>query len=697
MPVFVINGDTGFKLQEIARRDGLDLFKDERIQLIDAVHVARNAQTERLWGDWPPCLEGNKNNLRAEIDRILTAARRQPDQNHVVLFVLDEFVPDRAPLVNREILEDIARKAYARDRKGLGIETGVSHPNVWVVMFVRPTGDPEEAAERAKHDKAKETGHGLVNNVFVSTFRGGEAERSNSDFVTIRILSELLLHPEEGKRILQTGLQNAYEVTCVLGPAALPAGGASLYLARALKGTLDRLESREGSSAGSTAIGQPAQRLRTLVLELVAMAKDRIGTPSTIDTTTADQQTVEMAAGDGPATASADTRTPMAPETLKTISETFVRGIRWRPPDGFQLLRRDLREYIERERNEFDERRKTWSRERPQWLTSFAGINVDISRTIEDLSKAAIGFRGNDVATLEDLVADVQREREALRADARRCHVLGDTAERDERDTQQHVAALDAALGAFEFELDQLPQRRTILFFFLLSLLAAILPFAALLLFASDAYRPLHSLLAATLATAVIIAVTAALSRRRNKLRQAAATLRGALDTWRRSALRAFNNALRYQVLTLGVGWLGSITEKLEKIERSLEERGNALDDCREMLGSTASKVHGVSIHENRQESSLITDSVQRLTNVDWTQWVVGFLAESRSTEHAAEATVILSDDGEERRLLVPGLSESVAIRIMTPGEWSRLQGTLPHGVVPESASGALSTSNARI
>src|SRR5690242_1228592 len=91
MPVFVINADPSFDLPGIARREGLDLFRDERVKLIDALRKPANPQIERLWNEWPTCLEENKNNLRAEIDDIVDSAAAQPSVSHVILLVVDRF------------------------------------------------------------------------------------------------------------------------------------------------------------------------------------------------------------------------------------------------------------------------------------------------------------------------------------------------------------------------------------------------------------------------------------------------------------------------------------------------------------------------------------------------------------------------------------------------------------------------------
>src|SRR5580704_3470784 len=130
MPVFVINADPTFDMPGIARREGLDLFKDERLQLIDALrHQPHNPQVERLWDDWPPLLEGNRNNLRAEIERILATAAARRDEDYVILFVLSEFAPaNPSQHVSRDLLINIKQMILGRDRNDQGIETASSTP-----------------------------------------------------------------------------------------------------------------------------------------------------------------------------------------------------------------------------------------------------------------------------------------------------------------------------------------------------------------------------------------------------------------------------------------------------------------------------------------------------------------------------------------------------------------------------------------
>jgi hypothetical protein len=139
MPVFLINAKPRFDISSIGRKEGLDLFKDERLQLIQALGNAGNQQIERLWGNWPACLEGNRNNLRAEVERIVAAALARPDEHHVLLFILNQFAPnDPTQHVTREFLEDIRRMVRVQDRNNVSLDTATPAPNVWSIVFLRP-------------------------------------------------------------------------------------------------------------------------------------------------------------------------------------------------------------------------------------------------------------------------------------------------------------------------------------------------------------------------------------------------------------------------------------------------------------------------------------------------------------------------------------------------------------------------------
>jgi hypothetical protein len=658
MPVFVINGDKNFDLSGIARREGLDLFKSDRVCLIDAVHSPQDSQTERLWDDWPACLEDNKNNLRAELDRIVEGAKTDGTVNHVILFVVDRFAPSEVHPISRDILQDVYRKITARDARGFGTETGESK-NVWIVVFVRPVQNPEAAAQQAESEKEK---CDEVNNVFVSAFNGNPSDRPASDFAALRVLSELLLDQHESRRFLQPIQQNAYPVAYLFGPNIPPRAGASRLLQRGLLGTLDRLLAFDAPAEGSKDISEPAKLLEKRVEELVAKAKEDIGTPSQVDTATADQNTsqaLEIRSGFSDRDAA---NLGTIERAIDGILARFVSGLKWQRRNHFDDVRRDLREQIGSERKEFEEQKRTWARGRPRvHLTDFAAINVQVIKTIEDdLSRVAIGSRGNDIATLDGLITAVGKERNILIADANTCYASTNLPE-GQRSPEEYKAAVDDALRAFEFELDQVPQFRSVMFYFWVSLLAALGPYI-LLLVASSLHRLLYLSIGALLAILVLTAAILAISRRQKKLRQAAAALRDKLASWRLNSIRFFNNALRYQVLTLGVGWLGAAIEKLDQIKRSIAARNDALEDCKQMLNTPVRPED-----DDAAIQKLITEGVQQLSDERWDKWIVEFLTKLRPRDSKADATIDLVSDGDGLQLSVPGLVKPLTVRIQIP------------------------------
>jgi hypothetical protein len=650
MPVFVINADPTFDMPGIARREGLDLFKDQRLQLIDALrHQPHNPQVERLWDDWPPLLEGNRNNLRAEIERILAAAAVQRDQDYVILFVLSEFAPANASQhVSRELLIHIRQMIQGRDRNDQGLETASSTPNIWVLVFLRPPQDPELMAQRA----IAENRDLLVNNIFVSVFdgHGRDSDRPASDFLTIRILAELLLNNKENRRFLQV-VQNAYTVTCIIGPSRLPSGGASHLLSRALNGTLNELEEHNAPAAGSTAISMPAVELKRLVAQLVARAKEGVDVGPTADTGTADLMTAKLL----------DVRQRPAAEQGKWAAMlSDVVAVGRRPLDGFAGLRMRLDAEIEREHSEHDRQRETWTRLRTDKLKSFSGFNVDIGKAINAISKAAVGSRGNDIKVIEELMTDVGEERKRLKTIAQGCRASMSAAD-DETGFQQ----VHAARRAFDFELDQVPQWRSILYYATLSSAAAALPFLVLIWSGTPHWLP-YLILASLLTPIVLVACVYALVRRHRKMTQAASDLREQLEKWRKRSADGFNQALLYQTSTLAIGWLTSIVENLQQIKRSIELRSEALQDCRDMLGTNTTLTTRMPESDDRTEA-LITANVARLRTFNWDKWIMEFLGTVRVTDVKANAEVVLADDGQTLTLAVPGLEEPVRATIRTP------------------------------
>jgi hypothetical protein len=647
MPVFVINADPTFDITSIARREGLDLFNDQRVQLIEALgDTPRNSQIERLWGDWPPRLEGNRNNLHAEIERIIAAASTKRDQNHVIMFVLNEFAPGNpAQHVRGDLLMEIKQTIEGRDRQGHGIETAAPAQNVWVVVFLRSAQDAEEMARRA-HAENRDN---LVNNIFASVFNGKETDRVAADFLALRILTEMLLDDAESRRFLQVGIQNVYPVTCVIVPMKASGGGASALLQRALSETLDKLEARDVPAAGSVAISAPATRLSKLVDQLVERAREGVDVQPTVDAASADLGQVKKLDASLGSPAHENTA---AAARLDSILSPYVTGVRWRPRNGFAGVRTQLAAEISREENHHSHETEGWAQHRAEKLKSFSSINFEIGKTINDISKAAVGSRGNDIRVLEELVAEVRRERNELKLVAQNCRTSTNPADDRAGIAIQRMARVHAAQHAFEFELDQTADPRSISCYLLASLLPATLPFVTLAF--SDVSRvPVYLTLALALPLLVILGCAMAIARRRRKLKQAASDLRDEFATWREALTRSFNHALRYQTATLAIGWLTSISERLEQIKHSIELRSKALQDCREMLGTNIS----VDSQSHRMVADLITTSVDRLRTFEWDKWIVEFLGGARAIGMSAEIRVFLANDGETRTVRVPGLA----------------------------------------
>jgi hypothetical protein len=344
---------------------------------------------------------------------------------------------------------------------------------------------------------------------------------------------------------------------------------------------------------------------------------------------------------------------------VDAILTQTTKDIRWRPADRFQALRNELHATIDREAKEIHRTRTHWTRVRPQQLKAFGGINVDIMAAIEEISAAAVGARGNDVAVLEERIAAVRQEAETLKKtaqDSRRSMVAANF------DSQDEIidADVEAKLRNFEFELEQVPQLRSVGFFFATILLAALLPylwhFAGL-----PRIHGLHVGLSIFLPLVVTAVTIFALLRRRAKLSRAANDLRKAIQDWRNGALAGFNAAMRYQIYTLGIGWLDSIADRLEKIRHSIWTRDQALEACREDLGPDATTAPDVHL------TPIVDEAVRQLTGVNWDKWIIEFLRHPRRDSIKADALVHYGDDLEERRIPVRGLPEGVIVLFKTP------------------------------
>jgi hypothetical protein len=517
-----------------------------------------------------------------------------------------------------------------QDRNNVSLDTATPAQNVWSIVFLRPSRDPEHAARQA-HDANTD----LVNNIFVSVFTGNESDRVATDFWVIRILAELLLHGEDGRRFLQTGLQNAYPTTCVVTPSRPPAEGASAVLRRALSETLVQLEERGVRAAGSPAISSPAEHLRELVRGLVQKAR-----------------------------ASAEVKPPAEKpdeELEATLNGLSTSGY-LRPADGSAEIRRRLNKQITRERGRYADQGEVWERHRASSLESFSGVNKQIGDIISDISGAAVSSRGNDISVLARLIEEVNNARESLKTIAQSCRMAMTSAGGDGPMASQPWTRVEQAERTVEFELEQVTRWQSVLYFFTVSLLAILVPLCALIATRTH-YWPAYFIILLLLAAMWIVSVWTAVKRRRDKMRQAAIDLGEQFETWRQSTIERFNHALLYQAVTLAVGWLTSIAEKLEQIGRSIVSRTTALQSCREMID-------GAELLQPRnleKVSQLVDRNADRLRTFTWDKWIVEFLTERKAANITGEARINYANDGVTQSIPVPGLDGTIKIVIKTP------------------------------
>jgi hypothetical protein len=663
VPVLVINADPNFDLPAIARQDGLDLFRNERLKLVDVRRVSVELQTERLWGDWPARLEDNRSNLRAEIDRFVATARQEIRKEHIFLFVLDSFDPDEnnTKVVNREIFDYINSKAFAKDPRSQDAdETRRSHQNVWTVVFLRPTHNAQEAAVRA----AQANSAALVNNIFVSNFNGSPTEGPAADFLTIRVLAEILLHETENKRFLQVGTQNAYPATLVSGPDDPPNESVSRNLRWALRQTLTELEKLNAPTAGSEAISNQAEELRKLVENLVDQIKTSVTPPPTIDVNRPDrvvadiQRSADTAHQGGGAPSRYETAVD---EIVARFTRRHMTKIHWRPDDDFSQLRKDLREHIAGEHHDMQRMHDQWDSVRPEQLKTFGGVNVEITKAIASLSQAAVGSRGNDVKILEDLIAMVRRRAEGLKSNAQAARDAMTNVSLAAEPGSGAMTEIELRLNAFEDELKQAPQWRAIGFVLALSFAAAILAYLPQLLRTGVLY-PLHVALLVGIFVLILVLTAVALIRRKGKLRQMTVNLRTALEKWRSVKANLLNKAMIYQINTLAVGWLDAAAGRLDRIKTSIRDRDHALRACRHDLG--ANEYTDKSVEDG---NSIVTNAVQELRTASWDRWIIEFLAIPRFRDSSQQAEIKLLDDGYSTTVAVPGLLQRIIVTFKTP------------------------------
>jgi hypothetical protein len=642
VPVLVINADPDFDLPAVVRRDGLDLFESDRLILVDARDDDPDLQRERLWADWPVRLENNRSNLLAEIVRFLATAKRDDKTQHIILFILDEFEPDdTGKLISKEFLEEINERIDAQDKRNNRASlTRKGQSNVWMVAYVRAIYAAEDVAERAWRANVS----GYVNTIFVSAFDGMTADRATSDFLTIRVLAETLLKESDNRRFLQRNMQNSYPATCVIGPDTLPSDSASHFIRAALQRTLTTLEQRGASGAGSQVISQQAEGLKKLAEDLVEQARHTAKDAPTVDPINPDLEIGRILSF--------------------VTSRSRLRPV-WRNPDNFKKLRDDIRIHIGNEQHNINHMRSEWAQHRRGHLKDFAGINVRINETIDELSRAAVSSRGNDVRILEDLIKSVHETVDDLKSTA--LELRGSMA----ASTVQPAGASNVAnekiegmLRALEFEFDHVPQRRAIGLVLAVSLTAALAP---LLLQFATALRnhDLHVLLAILFPVLVFLVTSFALVRRQAKLKQAAVHLREAMDEWRADAFKAFDEAMRYQTCTLAIGWLDSMVERLQRIKESIRKRGEALEACLRDLGD---EILLTSSGTGRDLNSTIAEGVRQLQTDSWDTWISTFLRMMAKEKYGAKpAEVELRDDEETIAVSVSGFVEIVRIGLKTP------------------------------
>lgn len=665
MPVLVINADPDFDLPAVARRDGLDLFESKRLVLVDARDDDQDLQRERLWADWPVRLENNRGNLRAEIVRFLAAAKKTDKTEHIILFILDEFEPDDAgKLISKEFLEEINDRIYGQDKRSNRASlTSRGHANVWMVAYVRTNHAAEDVAERAWRANAP----GYVNTIFVSAFDGMTADRATSDFLTIRVLAEALLKEGDNRRFLQLSTQNAYPATCVIGPDTLPSDSASHFIRAALRQTLTTLEEQGASGAGSKEISQQAEGLKKLAEDLVGQAKHTAKDAPTVDPVKPDMEI-------GRILSFFTTRSAFRPV--------------WRTADNFKKLRDDIRVHIGNEQSNIDHMRSEWALHRRDHLKDFAGINVRINETIDELSRAAVSSRGNDVTILENLIKSVNETVDDLKSSA--LELRGSMA----ASTVQPAGIsnvsnerIDKELRALEFEFDHVPQRRAIGLVLAICLTAALAPFLLQFVTSLRSHN-LHVVLAILFPALVFLVAAYALFRRQAKLKQAAVHLREAMEEWRADAFKAFDEAMRYQTSTLAIGWLDSMADRLQRIKESIRKRGQALDACRKDLEDEVLLTSSGTGHDL---DSMVAEGVRQLQSDSWDTWIMTFLRMMAKENYGASAAkVSFGDDGETIPIPVAGFVEVIEIGLKTPPVVRQLDATArPPQAVDEAAGEA--------
>ena len=192
--------------------------------------------------------------------------------------------------------------------------------------------------------------------------------------------------------------------------------------------------------------------------------------------------------------------------------------------------------------------------------------------------------------------------------------------------------------------------------------MAIVIPLCALILTRTHYWLPYFVILL-LLVVMCSLAVWAAVKRRRDKMREAASELREQFEAWRQSTIKRFNHALLYQAVTLAVGWLTSITEKLEQIGRSIVSRTRALQSCREMIDG-AELLQPRNLAKARQ---LADSNFDRLRTFAWDKWIVEFLADRGAANITGEARIHYANDGETQSIAVPGLDGTKTIMIRTP------------------------------
>jgi len=131
------------------------------------------------------------------------------------------------------------------------------------------------------------------------------------------------------------------------------------------------------------------------------------------------------------------------------------------------------------------------------------------------------------------------------------------------------------------------------------------------------------------------------------------------------------------QTHTLAIGWLDSVIDQLESIKLSIQKRGEALDACRDDLGSEADTGSGSSSGVDAK----ISEYIRMLEAAPWDTWIMRSLRDMQRGDFGkARVEAIFGDDGEMIPINVRGMNETVQIEFRTPETVTRLAGEFAFG-----------------